>query len=69
MHTDGLYDAIDTMKEKLLAVPKNAEKAAAYYHDVVVPGMQAMRREADMLETLTDKAFWPYPTYSDLLYY
>ena len=24
---------------------------------------------ADMLETLTDKAYWPYPTYSDLLFY
>ena len=68
-HTDNLNDAIEAMKRNLAAVPRNAEKAAVYYHDVIVPGMDTMRREADALEALTDKAYWPYPTYSDLLYY
>jgi glutamine synthetase type III len=31
--------------------------------------MNDLRREADILEEMTDKAFWPYPTYSDLLFY
>ena len=68
-HTDALYDAIEQMKCLLADVPANAEKAAAYYHDVVIPGMEKMRYEADLLESLTDKSYWPYPTYSDLLYY
>ena len=68
-HTDSLYDAIDLLRHVLEAVPKDPKEAAMYYHDTVVPGMNAMRREADMLETLTDKAYWPYPTYSDLLFY
>ena len=40
-----------------------------YYHDTVIPGMNALRSEADALEMLTDKSYWPYPTYSDLLFY
>ena len=65
----ALYDAIDAMKGILAEVPETAEKAAAYYHDVVIPAMNDMRHEADILESLTDKAYWPYPTYSDLLFY
>ena len=30
---------------------------------------EEVRRQADVLETLTDKAHWPFPTYSDLLFY
>jgi glutamine synthetase len=37
--------------------------------DTIVPGMQAIRSHADELEALTDKSYWPYPTYSDLLFY
>ena len=68
-HTDGLYDAVERLKTDLTQVPKDAEKAAKYYHDVIVPGMNQVRREADLLEELTDKSCWPYPTYSDLLFY
>ena len=31
--------------------------------------MNAVRKEADVLEAMTDKGYWPYPTYSDLLFY
>ena len=68
-HTDSLYDAIDILRHTMEAVPKDAKAAAMYYHDSVIPGMNALRSEADMLETLTDKSYWPYPTYSDLLFY
>ena len=30
---------------------------------------QGQGADADRLETLTDKSYWPYPTYSDLLFY
>lgn len=68
-HTDALYDAISALKFALQAVPGNGEAAASYCHEVVIPSMNILRREADALETLTDKAYWPYPTYSDLLFY
>ena len=68
-HTDGLYDAIENIRQALEAVPEGAQKAADYYHDVVIPAMNALRSEADALEAMTAKAYWPYPTYSDLLFY
>ena len=68
-YTDSLYDSLDLLRHALAKVPADAEEAARYYHDTVIPGMQAIRSAADMLETLTDKRCWPYPTYSDLLYY
>ena len=67
--TDSLYDTLETLRHVIKNVPKNAEAAAMYYHDSVVPGMNALRSQADALETLTDKSCWPYPTYSDLLFY
>ena len=68
-HTDCLYDAIETLRHSMRNVPKQAEQAAMYYHDTILPGMAALRTEADALEALTDKSYWPYPTYSDLLFY
>ena len=66
---DALYDNVEALRFSLGAVPKGPEKAAKYYRTVIVPAMEDVRREADILEALTDKSCWPYPTYSDLLYY
>ena len=66
---DALYDHVETLRFSLEAVPKEPAAAADYYHDVVIPAMADLRREADILESLTDKSYWPYPTYSDLLFY
>lgn len=67
--TDALYDSIEGLKANLAAVPANAEAASKYYHNTVIPAMDILRKHADILEGLTDKSYWPYPTYSDLLYY
>ena len=67
--TEALYDQVETLRFSLSAVPKEPQTAAGYYRTVIIPAMEAVRREADILESLTDKSYWPYPTYSDLLYY
>jgi len=67
-HTDSLYDAINTLRHAMENVPKQAEAAAIYYHDTIVPGMNALRTEADALEAMTDKSYWPFPTYDQLLF-
>ena len=67
--TDALYDAIQSMNASLASVPGDAEAAATYYHSTIVPAMVTLRSYADTLETWTDKSYWPYPTYSDLLFY
>ena len=66
---DGLYEAVEALKQSLAQVPEAAEEAALHYRRVVQPRMEAVRTQADYLETLTDKRHWPFPTYSDLLFY
>ena len=67
--TDALSEKIEALKTALTAIPSDEEAKAAYYHEVIQAGMVALRKEADLLEELTDKSRWPYPTYSDLLFY
>ena len=69
LHSDALFDAIHILHHALEEVPKEPEAASRFYHDTIVPGMRAIRSHADELEELTDKSYWPYPTYSDLLFY
>ena len=66
---DGLYEAVEALKQSLSQVPEAAEEAALHYRRVVQPRMETVRAQADYLETLTDKRHWPFPTYSDLLFY
>ena len=68
-HTDALYRSIKLLQELLDAVPKNPKSASMYYCKQVIPAMEAMRTHADLLEANTAKSYWPYPTYSDLLFY
>ena len=69
LHSDALFDAIHILHHALEDVPKTPEAASRFYHDTIIPGMEAIRGHADQLEELTDRSYWPYPTYSDLLYY
>ena len=67
--TDSVYAKCEKLQQDLKSIPVGGEAAVAYYHDVIVADMEALRADADLLEKLTDKSYWPYPTYSDLLFY
>ena len=67
--TDALYDNVEKLKADLESIPDDAKARADYFHSVINSDMDAVREEADLLEQLTDKSYWPYPTYSDLLFY
>ncbi len=41
---------------------------AEFVRDSVLPAMQELRAAGDEIETLVGKAYWPYPTYGDLLF-
>ena len=66
---DKLFDFCEQLSEDLKKVPADSRKAADYYGSVIVADMNRAREQADILESLTDKSLWPYPTYSDLLFY
>ena len=67
--TDRLYQLAEKLENDLQHVPSASDAASFYYHDVILATMAQARTEADTLEKLTDRSFWPYPTYSDLLFY
>ena len=66
---DAVYCKCEKLQEHLKNVPQSSEEAVAYYRNVIVADMESMRQDADILERLTDKKYWPYPTYSDILFY
>ncbi|SCP96386.1 glutamine synthetase III family protein [Anaerobium acetethylicum] len=46
----------------------DSQKQATYYRDEVTKAMAELRNPADQLEMLVDKAFWPFPSYGDLIF-
>ena len=65
LYTKGL--ALDAAVAQ--APSADAETVANYYHDTILPAMDAVRAPADQLEMLVGKKYWPFPTYSDILFY
>ena len=66
---DSLYEKTEQMAAHLREVPSGTEAAVDYYSSVIVSDMEEVRVLADRLEKLTAKSYWPYPIYSDILYY
>ena len=67
--SDSLYSKCQDLSEKLRNAPKDTQAAVSYYGKVITAAMADLRTDADLLEQLTDKSYWPYPTYSDILFY
>ena len=44
-------------------------ETACYYRDTILPVMRELRSVCDALEEITDKSYWPIPSYSDILFY
>ncbi len=66
---DGLYSAVEQLSGDLAAIDNADVKAAskAMAHKIV-PDMEKLRSFADQAEQLTSADYWPYPSYSDILY-
>lgn len=67
--TDVLYEQVEALHRDIKHVPPESKAAADYYCDIITPQMNAVRDTADLLEKLTAKSYWPYPLYSDILFY
>ena len=66
---DALYDKCAQLLNDLNCVPQENQAASDYYSDVIIPQMAQVRKDADLLEKITAKSYWPYPQYSDMLFY
>ncbi len=47
---------------------KNITESGKYFRDIVLQGMNELRIYIDEMEANTDSKFWPYPTYTELLF-
>ncbi len=66
--TDELLAASGKLSSDLENIPEDEVEAMHFCHDVIIADMDKARDAADQLELLTDKTYWPFPTYSDLLF-
>ena len=66
---DELLVKTDELDECIASSPAETEKAAFHAADSIIPAMEAARKICDTLECLTDKSYWPVPTYSEILFY
>ena len=75
----ALAEKLSTMNEAFLVSMKKLEKdlseipagegpASQKMAHVIVPDMEAMRAIADNMERVCSSDYWPYPTYSELMY-
>ena len=67
---DRLYETCEALNAHVQSLPTEQDlRRADYCHDVLLRDMAYARKDADTLEALVGKSRWPYPTYSDLLFY
>ena len=66
--TEDLMTKIDTLDAATDVPDVDVYAVGMYYKDTVLPAMDALRETADTLETIVAKEYWPFPTYTDLLY-
>lgn len=66
-----MYKALGTLEADVQKVHsiEDTQELANFFHDTIFADMGALRVPADKIETLVGKDYWPYPTYSDLLFY
>ena len=67
---DELFAAVEKLEadENMLKDIADAEKASFHHKDVVLNDMLKIREFSDQLEKIVAGAYWPYPTYADLLF-
>ena len=65
-----LYEEVEKLSTLLTKVDNytDALENATFYKSQIIPAMNAVRSAADSLEVLVGKEYWPFPTYSDLIY-
>ena len=67
-HMKDLFRNIEKIEKLLSEKPEGALKEAFYYRNKIIPVMDLLRKDADELERITDREYWPMPTYVELLF-
>ena len=68
---EKLASGIKGLEKARENIPKDSDNTvlvARYYREEIIPMMNAVREAADSLEAVVAKDYWPFPTYTELLY-
>ena len=66
--TDQLAACNEKLAKDMDTIPADPEKAMAYIQRTILGDMAKARGLADQLEAGIDEEYWPFPTYSELLF-
>ena len=68
---DAISEDIDALVEAHDAMIATADVQARgdACRDSVLPAMEQLRKDADAMETICSKEYWPLPSYNDILFY
>ncbi len=66
--TEELIAKIDVLDAATDIPDVDVYAIGMYYKETVLPAMETLRETADTLETMVSREYWPFPTYTDLLY-
>ena len=65
----SIFENMARLEEALLPqAHKSALTIAIHFHDQVIPLMTLIRQDTDELEQITDRGYWPMPTYKELMF-
>ena len=65
---DKMMEAVAKLEADLADMPSDVCEASQKMAHVIIPEMNAIREAVDSMERLCAKDYWPYPTYTDILY-
>ena len=69
-NSEKLYDATEKL-ETLVAKAKDytdLKELMFFYKDEIIPCMDSIRLYADSIEEICGEDYWPYPSYTDIIY-
>ena len=62
------YHSMKELEKLVTGAPEEAYEAAKYFAAKVIPAMTELRKWVDKAEVVVPTAYWPYPTYGELLF-
>ena len=65
---DAMMSAVKKLETDLSEMPSGEIPASQKMAHVIVPDMEEVRRCADGMEKLCSADYWPFPTYTELMY-
>lgn len=68
MMNEAMMEGVKKLEKDLAETPAGDKAASQQMAHVIVPDMEEVRRLADGMEKLCARDYWPFPSYTDIMY-